>query len=210
MTAVKICGITNLEDAQLACDLGATALGFNFWRRSSRYVAPEKVSVITKLLSGRNVLFVGVFVNEDTDAIRSVAQVTGLDWIQLHGDEASEIVLSLKQSTRLPVMKAFRVSPAFDPEGFDNYNADAVLLDAFSPVARGGTGHTFDWSVARQVRDLHPNLYLAGGLTPQNIVHAIASVKPFGVDICSGVESSPGKKDPEKMGALFSAINSTK
>jgi len=202
MTKVKICGITSLEDAVMSVELGADILGFNFFVKSPRYIAPKLAEgTITKLPTG--VIAVGVFVNESIDTVSGIASETGIDLIQLHGDETPAFVKNLRDSTGLQVIKAFRVSDQFNAAEVQNYEVDAILLDSYSASERGGTGEKFDWNVAAQVRELIPKLYLAGGLNPQNVGEAIRSVRPFALDACSGLESSKGIKDRRKVEAFI-------
>ncbi len=205
MWHVKICGITNLEDARAAVDYGASALGFNFYPKSPRYIEPEAARAIVNALS-HAALCVGVFVNEKTmQDVARIAEASGASAVQLHGDEEPEYCRELKASG-LNVIKALRVGANYSPETALAYDVDAVLLDAFSPHERGGTGHTFDWSQARQTRELIPRLYLAGGLTPDNVCEAINVVRPFGVDVCSGVEREPGRKDLKTLKRFMEAV----
>lgn len=195
MTKVKICGITNLEDALLSAKFGADALGFNFYEKSPRHIAPEKAAGITGKLP-ENVLTVGVFVNENLEKIAETARIAGLDAIQLHGEETPEFVRQLKDKTNLDIIKAFRVSKDFVPEDVLKYtNADAILLDAFSPKEHGGTGETFDWKIAKKVQEIFPKMYLAGGLSNENIVCALTQIQPFAIDSCSCLEKQKGLKD---------------
>lgn len=192
MIQIKVCGITNLADALAAIEAGADALGFNFYRRSPRYVEPERARQIIARLP-QFVLSVGVFVNEETPgAVERAAGEAGVAAVQLHGDESPEFCASL---AGLRVIKALRVGEEFAPAEAARYHAEAILLDSFSAKARGGTGVTFDWSLACRTRELVPRLYLAGGLTLENVAAAVAAVRPFAVDVCSGVESHPGRKD---------------
>ena len=194
MTKVKICGITNLEDALVSAKFGADALGFNFYEKSPRYLTPEKVREIIEKLP-TEILKVGVFVNESLDKIVEIAEIAKLDALQLHGEETPAFARDLKAKTGLEIIKAFRVSPEFKPEDVLEYEVDAILLDAYNPKEHGGTGETFDWSVAKKVQELFPKMYLAGGLSQDNIANAILQVEPFAVDACSCLESVKGKKD---------------
>lgn len=203
-TKVKICGITNLEDALLSVKFGADALGFNFYSKSPRCISPEKAAEIIKELP-RDVLKVGVFVNEDLEKIAETVEIVKLDAVQLHGDETPEFVRAIKEKANCEIIKALRVSENFQPEDVLKYQADAILLDAFSPKQRGGTGETFDWEIANKVQAIFPKMYLAGGLSADNISKAIQTVKPFAVDACSLLEVSRGKKDLEKMQAFLTA-----
>lgn len=198
MTKVKICGITNLEDALLSAKFGADALGFNFYEESPRYIAPEKAREIIEKLPAE-VLKVGVFVNESLDKIAEIAGIAKLDALQLHGEETPEFARELKAKTNLETIKAFRVSPEFKPEDVLQYEVDAVLLDAYSSKEHGGTGETFDWEIAKKVREIFPKMYLAGGLSIENVEEAIKNVSPFAVDACSCLEKSKGRKDSMKV-----------
>jgi phosphoribosylanthranilate isomerase len=198
MTKVKICGITNLEDALICAGLDSDAIGFNFYSKSPRYVTSETIRVIVEQLPA-NILKVGVFVDADSDLIKETVQTAGLGAVQLHGNETPEFAKTLQEDLKRPVIKAFRVSSDFKAEDVLHFDVDAILLDAYSPAMYGGTGESFDWEIARQVRRIFPKMYLAGGLSPDNVRIAIADVTPFAVDVSSSVESSPGKKDHELL-----------
>jgi phosphoribosylanthranilate isomerase len=198
MTKVKICGITNLKDALLSVKFGADALGFNFYEKSPRYISPEKAREIIEQLP-KEILKVGVFVNENLKKIIESAESAKLDAIQLHGEETPEFVIELKEKTNLEIIKAFRVSSEFKPENVMEYKADAILLDAYNPKEHGGTGETFDWEIAKKVQQISPKMYLAGGLSPENIANAIFKVRPFAVDSCSLLECKKGIKDSKKV-----------
>jgi phosphoribosylanthranilate isomerase len=202
MTLVKVCGITNLDDALASVAAGAHALGFNFYRRSPRYIEPARAREIVGRLPS-DVLCVGVFVNEECETVARIVEESGMGAAQLHGDESPAYCEALKG---LRLIKALRVGDEFLPEQASGYGVEAVLLDSFSASARGGTGHTFDWSLARLTRELVPKLYLAGGLTPENVADAISSVAPYAVDVCSGVESRPGVKNPDRVRDFFAAV----
>ena len=191
MTRVKVCGITNLEDALAAHEVGADMLGFNFYARSPRHVTPaEARKIIERLPDG--VICVGVFVNEVEPAgVERIARAAGLGAVQLHGDETPEYCQSLRDLTTI---KALCVGADYTPETAAAYDTDAVLLDAYVAGERGGTGHTFDWALATLTRERVPRLFLAGGLNPENVAAAVAAVRPYAVDVCSGVETSPGRK----------------
>jgi phosphoribosylanthranilate isomerase len=204
MVKVKVCGITNLEDARFALAAGADALGFNFYRRSPRYIAPGDARTIISQLPPASVLCVGVFVNEDSAAtVARMALESGVGAVQLHGDESPEYCAELGAHH---VIKALRVGEDFAPERAGAYCAESILLDAFSASARGGTGETFDWELARRTREVVAQLYLAGGLTVENVGDAIAAVEPYAVDVCSGVERAPGRKDAVRMHAFVAAV----
>jgi phosphoribosylanthranilate isomerase len=206
MVKVKICGITNWADAQRAIESGADLLGFNFVVTSPRYVTPAKARRMVKRLPG-NISAVGVFQNEKEAKVLEIAQSVGLDQLQLHGDESPAMVARLGR--RLLVIKALRVRKPFRAAQLTAFkSADAILLDAYSRKARGGTGKTFDWQIARRAKR-HGRIFLAGGLTPENISEAIRAARPYGVDVCSGVESRPGKKDPRRMKSLLRAVKAS-
>jgi phosphoribosylanthranilate isomerase len=204
MTKVKICGITNLEDALQSIKFGADALGFNFYEKSPRYIRPEKAREIIDQLP-HNIFKVGVFVNENLNEITEIAKVAGLDAIQLHGEETPEFAADLKTKSSLEIIKAFRVSPDFKPGDILKYKVDAVLLDAYSPNEHGGTGETFDWTIARKIGS---KMYLAGGLSPENVAEAIAAVRPYAVDACSCLEITKGVKDQDKVKRFIENVKS--
>jgi phosphoribosylanthranilate isomerase len=189
---VKVCGITRLDDALAAARLGATAVGLVLWPGSPRYVEPARAAEIAAALPPE-VASVGVFVNQPIDDVRRAAAEIGLSAIQLHGDEPPSYAAALGY----PVWRALALTAV--PEVLAEWDAAAtILLDAHDPVRRGGTGRTIDWSEAARVARLRP-VILAGGLTPDNVRPAIEAVRPFGVDVSSGVEAAPGVKDPDKM-----------
>lgn len=202
MVRVKICGITNLEDALASVEAGAHALGFNFYRPSPRYLEPSAARRIIEQLPA-SILSVGVFVNlPDAEDVRRVAGEAGVQAVQLHGDESPAYCQELKD---LFVIKALRVNSTFEPEQATRYETDAVLLDGFSAEAFGGSGQGFDWSIALSCRQTVTKLFLAGGLNADNVTAAIASVQPYAVDACSGLESIPGRKDMAKVRAFMEA-----
>ncbi len=189
---VKVCGITNWADARIAVQAGADALGFNFCRRSPRYISPAGAQRIIRRLP-RNVAVVGVFVNRSPAAISRIARRLPLHFIQLHGEEPPEAVAALAGSH--PVIRALPVPPRFRPATLRGYShAAAFLLDGYRRQARGGTGRTFDWRLARRASRFGP-IVLAGGLNPANVARAIRIARPAAVDVASGVESRPRKKD---------------
>ncbi len=190
MVLIKICGITNVDDALAAVEAGADALGFNFYPKSPRYIAPGEVRRIIEQLP-QEVLCAGVFVNEDADSLQRIVHEAGLGAAQLHGDESPEFCRDLRGVMRI---KALRVGEDFLAEEVTRFGTEAILLDAFTKDAFGGTGRTFDWEVARRARELVPKLFLAGGLTTENVSEAVRAVRPFAVDVCSGVETAPGRK----------------
>ena len=208
MTKVKICGITNLEDARHSIACGADALGFNFYDKSPRYISTDMAKRIIEQLPD-TIEIVGVFVNEKTDRIVEIADAAKLDMIQLHGDETPEFTSEVAVITGLPVIKAFRVSPDFTVNDLADYETDAILLDAFSADQHGGTGKIFNWNVAREVSKSGRKLYLAGGLSAANITDAVTAVRPYAVDACSLLEREPGRKDHDKVAAFVAAVKKT-
>lgn len=207
MTKVKICGVTNADDALAAVEAGAEMLGFNFYRRSPRYVAPAEARRIVERLP-EGVLSVGVFVNEGgPEEVCRLAEEAGVTAAQLHGAESPEFCAGLRG---LLTIKALRVGEEFSAGGAARFNTDAVLLDAYVPGEWGGTGRTFDWGLARQTRALVPRLILAGGLTPENVARAVREVEPFAVDACSGVELSPGRKNAALVRRFIEAVRSAR
>jgi phosphoribosylanthranilate isomerase len=203
MTLIKVCGITNPADALAAVEAGADALGFNFYRRSPRYIEPAGARAIIERLPAR-VLCVGVFVNEaEPQEVARLAEVSGIGALQLHGDETPEYCRALRERY---VIKALRAGAGFAPERVSEYETQAHLLDAFSHAAYGGTGRTVDWSLARRARELTPRLFLAGGLSPENVAEAIAAVEPYAVDACSSLESAPGRKDLKRVRAFIKSV----
>jgi phosphoribosylanthranilate isomerase len=204
MTRVKICGLTALEDAHLAADLGAWALGMIFWPDSPRSCSIEQAEAIGAPLP-RRVELAGVFVNASLDHVAETADICRFTLLQLHGDEGPSYCQEAARRTGCRVIKAARVRDAADVQAIRAYRTDFHLLDTHSERAPGGTGESFDWELAR----LHPGnppLLLSGGLTPDNVGQAIAAVSPFAVDSASGTEAEPGRKDPAKLTAFFRAV----
>jgi phosphoribosylanthranilate isomerase len=191
---VKICGITQYEDAKTAISLGVDALGFNFYPKSPRYIHPQDAREIIKRLPPF-IAKVGVFVNNEASLIMAVVQQTGIDTVQLHGAEPPSLCEKLPMS----VIKVFPVGPDFDPAIIDTYPASGYLLDTWSETQLGGTGRTFDWAIAKTIAQYHHNIILAGGLGPTNIAEALETVQPYAVEFNSGVEIKPGIKNPRKM-----------
>lgn len=193
MVRVKICGITNVEDAFHAVKGGADALGFVFHDKSPRAVTPEKAAAIVAALPPF-VQTVGLFVNADISFVNATAASCRLDLVQLHGDESPAFCRQVDRR----VIKAFRVKDISSLEPMGGYRVAGFLLDAWTPDAYGGTGQTFNWEVAKGAGVFGP-VILAGGLSPDNVAQAVAAVAPYAVDVSSGVESAPGKKDAEKV-----------
>jgi phosphoribosylanthranilate isomerase len=205
MVKVKICGITNWADAKAAVEAGANLLGFNFYRKSPRYISPVTAARIIGRLPKR-VRTVGVFVNEPEESILATARRAGLDELQLHGDESPAVVERL--SVEFPVIKAIRVRGPLRASQLEKFGkADAILLDGFDAKQYGGTGKTFDWRLVRRA-GLQTRLFLAGGLNVGNVQEAIAVSQPYAVDACSGVEARPGKKDARLLEGFVQAAKS--
>ncbi|MGD9589787.1 MAG: N-(5'-phosphoribosyl)anthranilate isomerase [Pyrinomonadaceae bacterium] len=203
MVRVKICGIMSFEDAMHAWDCGADEIGFNFYKGSKRYVLPEiALEIIGKASRSGNV---GVFVNEPVESLLEIAEFVGLDLIQLHGDEDKEYLKRLRDNTEMSIIKAFRVGPGFSVGDAVGWDFNFRLFDTQSAGSYGGTGQTFDWGRFRSENQaVFPlDTYLAGGLTPENVAEAIRTLRPYAVDVASGVESSTGKKDPKKVEAFI-------
>jgi len=195
MTKVKICGITNLDDALAAVHAGCDALGFIFYRKSPRYIAPLKAREIISHLPER-VLTIGVFVNAREARIRKIVRLCGLDMIQLHGSESPAFCGRFKGYR---VIKAFRVKNARGLERAKRYNTFAYLFDSFSPGTMGGTGKNFDWKLLACARGLGKNIFLSGGLNEGNVGRAVKLTAAPWVDVSSSVEERPGKKDSRKV-----------
>ncbi|MHC5076081.1 MAG: phosphoribosylanthranilate isomerase [Planctomycetota bacterium] len=198
---VKICGITNYKDAQAAIDMGTDLLGFNFYPKSPRYLKPAKAKDIIQKLPAF-IDTVGLFVNSPMDEIHEIVNLCRFDWVQLHGDETPDFCKEFR-THNVKTMKAIRVKDQADIENAEDYFTDAVLFDAFDPDKYGGTGVTFDWNV---VGHINKRVFLAGGINPENAEKAV-KLGVYGIDICSGIEFEPGKKDHEKMKKLFENIH---
>jgi len=199
VSVIKICGLTRVEDAVVASDSGADFLGLIFHRPSTRYIATEMAAALVKALGDQalSARWIGVFVDESPDEVRRIADTVGLDGVQLHGSETPKIVERLRQEGLL-VIKGHRIAGSEDLARLDTFEVDAHLLDTHVTGSPGGTGKTFDWSLAARVSG-ERRILLAGGLTVSNVAEAIARVNPWGVDVSSGVESAPGVKDPDKI-----------
>ena len=205
MTLIKICGITSLDDAHAAVAAGADALGFNFYKPSPRYITPESAREIIDTLPD-SILTVGVFVNEESpETVRAIADRSGIKAVQLHGEESPKYCRALN-----PVIKNFSVSTSFDIDQISAYEVDAIMLDTKDNRLHGGTGRVFDWSIAQQVSRIFPKLFLAGGLSPENVREAIEMVQPYAVDACSSLEDKPGIKNHERMRIFVNAVRSVR
>jgi phosphoribosylanthranilate isomerase len=207
MTRIKICGVTLADDAARIASGGADFVGLNFWPKSKRYLAPERAPMIASVVrSTGNAKIVGVFVDPEIDEIQSIVSTVDIDIIQLHGDETPDYVKRISLAVYRPVWKALPIASARDLDRLDVWPAEALLLDAPTP-GRGGAGATFDWQLARQARERYPKIHfvLAGGLTPENVTHAIETVQPWAIDVASGVEAAPGIKDASKLDAFIGA-----
>jgi phosphoribosylanthranilate isomerase len=205
MTLIKICGITSLDDAHAAVAAGADALGFNFYKPSPRYITPENARGIIDTLPD-SILTVGVFVNEESpETVSAIADRSGIKAVQLHGDESPDYCRALN-----PVIKNFSVSTSFDIDQISAYEVDAIMLDTKDNRLHGGTGRVFDWSIAQQVSRIFPKLFLAGGLSPENVREAIEMVQPYAVDACSSLEDKPGIKNHERMRIFVNAVRSVR
>ena len=197
---VKICGITNYRDAAAAVDMGADLLGFNFYPKSPRFISTQKATeIVNKLPSFIDIA--GVFVNASLDDIQEAINQCQLNWIQLHGDESPEFCKEFL-SHNVKIIKAIRVKDQADIEKANSFFTDAVLLDAFDPEKYGGTGLTFDWNI---IGHIGKRIFLAGGINPDNAAAAV-ELGVYGIDVCSGIEAKPGKKDHKKMKELFDNI----
>ncbi len=195
---VKICGITRVEDAAAAVEFGASAIGFIFWPKSRRYVDPAQAQAIVRTLPPF-VTPVGVFVNESAGAMNAVAAQVGLGAVQLHGEETPELLADIER----PVVKAVG---RIDADTATRWPSRVrLLVDADDQVQRGGTGTKADWAAAAVLARQRP-IVLAGGITPENVADAVSTVRPFGIDVSSGVEDAPGIKNPDKLRALFEAL----
>jgi phosphoribosylanthranilate isomerase len=204
-TRVKICGITRAEDAAAAVELGAAALGFNFYPPSPRYVAPMAASEIIRRLPPF-VTAVGVFAEEsDAGRVAAMAREAGVIAVQLHAPVFPFPEPGASPLDGFRVIRAVAIGEDFQPEQLKLFRAHAYLLDAYDPTLRGGTGKSFNWALAREAKRFGP-IILAGGLTPENVAQAIREVRPFAVDVASGVESGPGVKDHLKLRAFFSEV----
>lgn len=205
MTIVKICGIKTLPDALAAIEEGADYLGFNFYPKSVRFIEKSACAEITSVLKREHpqIKRVGVFVNSPVDEIKDILQTCHLDLAQLHGDETPEFFTQLTPHA----FRAFRGIPESNA-GYERDEAPAMLIDAAVKGVYGGSGVTADWTAAEELAKKYP-LLLAGGLTPENVADAVRQVRPWGVDVASGVESAPGEKDAGKISAFIKAVKQT-
>jgi len=195
MVKVKICGITNLEDALASVRVGCDALGFVFYKRSPRYITPQKVRGIIRRLP-KNVIKVGVFVNAKEKTIKHIAKLCGLDILQLHGNESPEFC---KKFQAYKIIKAFRIKDEASLSKIAGYKTFAYLFDTFVKSKAGGTGKKFDWELLGYLKGIRRPIFLSGGLTKKNVKEAIKIVRPAWVDVSSSIEIKPGKKDRKKV-----------
>ena len=204
VTSLKICGVKLQAEAERLAEMGVHAVGFNFWPHSKRYLDPRANPWVKGLAGG--ILRVGVFVNEEGDLPYRLFGEGMIDVVQLHGDETAAVVGGFRKAG-IPVIKALGVKDISDIDVAGGYGCDAVLLDAHAPKVFGGTGETFDWSLAKCFSERFPSMpmILAGGITPENAGHAVAEVRPAALDVASGAEVSPGVKDFGKVAALLAA-----
>lgn len=206
MIKVKICGITNLEDAKAAIDAGCDALGFAFYKKSPRYIAPENAREIIRQLPQR-VVKIGVFVNAPERFIKKTAKLCGLSLLQFHGDESPEFCRRFKG---YKIIKVFRVKDSIDLAKLRGYDVFGYLFDTYSARQPGGTGKRFDWDLLKNLEDLKKPVFLSGGLSSRNVQRAISIAHPSWVDVCSSVELRPGKKDHVKVKRFIQAAKGKK
>lgn len=189
---IKICGITNILDALHAVNAGATAIGFNFYSKSKRYISPNNARDIADKIRNR-ITIIGLFVNEQISVVQEIQNTVGLHYLQFHGDETPKYVSRFSSA-----IKVFRVNNNIEDELISQYSTDAILFDTFSEGEFGGTGRTFNWKLTEPFSKKY-SVIIAGGLNPENVQGAIRNAKPFGVDVSSGVEIKPGVKDKIKV-----------
>ncbi len=204
---IKLCGITTLDDARMAVDVGAWAIGCILWPPSPRACDPAEAARIATAVR-RRAKACGVFVNQHLDEVTELVDALGLTMVQLHGDEGPAYCGEVARRTGAKVVKAAAVRSQADVQALETFHTDFHMLDAHRPGMRGGTGETFDWELVRARRSSIP-LILSGGLTPDNVAEAIAAIRPFAVDTASGTEASPGVKDPDKVAAFVEAVQGT-
>jgi phosphoribosylanthranilate isomerase len=200
---IKICGITNTADARACVELGAQMIGLNFYPQSPRYIQPKVARQIVEALAA-NIHTVGIFVDGNAEDIRKTANIAGVRCVQLHGNFSPEIARELTGEFR--VIRVFSTHPRFRPEDVSRFSTCDVLIDAHQPDLRGGTGRTCNWPAARATLAFTRFLILSGGLNAQNVGRAIKAVTPHAVDVCSGVESSPGAKDYRAIKSFVAAV----
>lgn len=198
---IKVCGLTTLANARAVVELGVNEIGFNFFPSSPRYLDPAAARELARALPPE-VRRVGVFVNAPAELVDSVSELVGLDRVQLHGGESRDFCLARSRT----VIKAFRSAPDLTLEELEPFRGMPILLDGYHPAVPGGTGQRADWSLARRMVEAGFVLYLAGGLSPENLAEAIATVRPAVVDLNSGVESMPGVKDPARLAAAIEIV----
>jgi phosphoribosylanthranilate isomerase len=211
VTAIKICGVTLADDAARVAAAGVEYIGLNFWTKSRRYLEPARAPMIAAAARAAGAIqIVGVFVDSDVDEVKQIAAVVPLDIIQLHGDEDADDIVEIAAATNRPVWKSLAMGAPKDVDGIEAWPVEHVLLDTPS-AGKGGSGKTFDWSLAIDAHRRYParRFLLAGGLEPGNVAQAIATVSPWGVDVASGVEAGPGIKDPDKIAAFVAAVRRT-
>ena len=202
MVRVKICGITNIEDALLCVSEGVSALGFNFYRKSPRYIDPEKAYDIIKELPPF-ISSIGLFVNEQKETVENNINITGINTLQFHGDESAQYCSFFKTKK---VIKALRIKDKNDLERISEYNVSGYLLDSYHPELYGGTGLPFPWELLDSL-NIKDNIIVAGGINPGNVANLLQNIMPYGIDICSGVEKSPGIKDKNKIKELMKVVS---
>jgi phosphoribosylanthranilate isomerase len=204
---IKLCGVTTLDDARMAVDAGAWAVGCILWPGSPRACDPAEAARIAAAVR-RRALVCGVFVNQHLDEVAGLVDGLGLTMVQLHGDEGPAFCAEVARRTGAKVIKAAQVRTGADVQALEAFHTDFHMLDAHLPGMRGGTGETFDWELVRARRSKVP-LVLSGGLRPDNVAEAIEATHPFAVDTASGTEASPGVKDPAKVAAFVEAVQAT-
>ncbi len=202
MIRVKICGITNLNDANLCVSLGAWALGFIFYKKSPRYIGPDKAKKIIESLPPFLVP-VGVFVNQEEESIKDIAHFCGIRTLQFHGEETPRFCKKFKQ---YKIIKTFRVRDDFNLKDLRNYPVDAFLFDSYKEGLYGGTGTKFSWGLIKSIHKLKQSIILSGGLNASNVNQAIEEINPYAVDLASGVEEAPGIKSPKALREFFKKI----
>lgn len=203
MTKIKVCGITNLKDALCAARCGAYFLGFIFYKKSKRFVTPAKVASIIKALP-KKIIKVGVFVNEEPKIVKEIAKECGLDFLQFHGDETPAYLNAFRG---YKTIKTLRVKDEISLDRIKKYPCSIFLFDTFKKGKYGGTGEVFDWSLLKSLKALKKAFIVSGGLSPENVGLLIRKIRPFGVDVSSGVEKSAGKKDLQLIKKFINAVN---